>query len=443
MQYECCTFNTLVSPRPSPRHFIILALFADIHLLTQTIQYNSTTCVRLHRGCCYPVDMLPFRLLNRVQPLAFSKPLPLFHLRLNSTVPSTQKLPLQPTNTPPSVTPPVNPSPQPPNALFDSFNRAHTYLRLSLTERCNLRCIYCMPDTTPEAPPPPTHLTTPELLRVARLFASRGVTKIRLTGGEPLLRHDLVPVTRQLASIPGVSTLAITTNAVTLSRVLPRLLDAGLNSINISLDTLCPLRFELLTRRKGHARVLRAIDECLAAQLPTKVNVVVMNAINDDELVPFVQMTERVPLDVRFIEYMPFDGNRWSSSKFLSYAAMLQTVAKHFGRLENVLTHRGDTTKYYRVPGYAGRIGFITSMTDNFCSGCNRLRITADGNLKVCLFGKEEFSLRDLLRSGASDEDLDTAIRQALGLKHFSLGGNKDMYAISESENRSMVRIGG
>lgn len=327
--------------------------------------------------------------------------------------------------------------------LFDSFNRAHTYLRLSLTERCNLRCLYCMPDTTPPAPPPPEHLTTEELLRLSRLFVSRGVDKIRLTGGEPLLRHDLIDITQQLASLPGVRRLAITTNGVTLSRSLPRLIDVGLNSVNISLDTLCQYRFQFLTKRKGHDRVLRAIDECVDAQLPTKVNVVVMKGINDDELVPFVRMTERKHIDVRFIEYMPFDGNRWAASKFVSYSSMLQTVAKAYGRLENVVTERGDTTKYYRVPGFLGRVGFITSMTDHFCSGCNRLRITADGNLKVCLFGKEEFSLRDLIRSGASDEQVEQAIRHALFEKHFSLGGNKDMYDISQSNNRSMVRIGG
>lgn len=330
-----------------------------------------------------------------------------------------------------------------PVKLYDSYNRAHTYLRLSLTERCNLRCIYCMPDTTPPAPPPPEHLTTEELLRLSRLFVSRGVNKIRLTGGEPLLRHDLVSITQQLAALPGLKCLAITTNGVTLSRSLPRLLDAGLNSVNISLDTLCQHRFLFLTKRNGHERVLRAIDDCVAAQLPTKVNVVVMKGINDDELIPFVRMTEQKQVDVRFIEYMPFDGNRWAASKFVSYSSMLQTVAKAFGRLENVLTERGDTTKYYRVPGFIGRVGFITSMTNHFCSGCNRLRITADGNLKVCLFGKEEFSLRDLIRNGASDEQVESAIRRALFEKHFSLGGNKDMYDISRSDNRSMVRIGG
>lgn len=192
--------------------------------------------------------------------------------------------------------------------------------------------------------------------------------------------------------------------------------------------------------------MIRAIDDCVSAGVATKVNVVVMRGVNDDELVDFVKLTEKHRrLDVRFIEYMPFDGNRWAHAKFLSYAAMLQEVARAFGRLEdtNVGASPGDTAKYYRVPGFKGRVGFISSMTDHFCAGCNRLRITADGNLKVCLFGKDEVSLRDLLRNGASDEEVEQVICKALQGKHFSLGGNKDMFAISQSENRSMVRIGG
>lgn len=241
--------------------------------------------------------------------------------------------------------------------LVDSFNRPHSYLRLSLTEKCNLRCIYCMPDTTPPSLPPPTHLTSSELIRLTILFASHGVNKVRLTGGEPLLRHDIADIMREISNLDNIHTVGITTNGVTLSRSLQELIDVGLNSVNISLDTLIEPRFELLTRRKGHSRVLRAIEQSVEANLPTKVNVVVMRGINDDELVEFVRMTEHRSLDVRFIEYMPFDGNRWAEKKFLSYAAMTQIVAKAFGRLENIVTERGDTTKYYRVPGFRGRIG--------------------------------------------------------------------------------------
>lgn len=349
----------------------------------------------------------------------------------------------------PSPTPPstsithTTPTTAVTSPLVDSFNRPHTYLRLSLTEKCNLRCVYCMPDTTPDPQPPPTHLTAAELERLTRVFATHGVTKVRLTGGEPLLRPDLIPIAQSLSNISGIRTLALTTNAVTLHRHLVPLVDAGLSAINISLDTLVPARFELLTKRRGHARVLAAIDDSVAAGLATRVNAVVMRNVNDDELADFARLTENRPIDVRFIEYMPFDGNRWASTKFLSYAAMLQSIAKHFGRLEHVTTEKSDTTKYYRVPGFRGRIGFITSMTDHFCAGCNRLRVTADGNLKVCLFGNDEVSLRDVMRAGGSDADVESVVRQALGDKHFSLGGNADMFDISKSDNRSMVRIGG
>lgn len=176
---------------------------------------------------------------------------------------------------------------------------------------------------------------------------------------------------------------------------------------------------------------------------PLKVNVVVMKGINDDELVNLCWLTEKQDIDIRLIEYMPFDGNRWSDAKFASYASMLETLAQEFGALERVTDRPHDTCKHYRVPGFVGRIGFISSMTDHFCGSCNRLRLTADGNLKVCLFGKEEFSLRDVIRNGGSDSDLENLIGNAVGRKHFKLGGNENMYSISKAENRSMIRIGG
>lgn len=329
----------------------------------------------------------------------------------------------------------------PSRPLLDTFSRPHTYLRLSLTERCNLRCKYCMPDTTPDPVPPPTHLTRPEIHRLLSIFCNRGVDKLRLTGGEPTLRHDLPDIVQSLSALP--LQIGITTNGLILSRLLPRLVDAGLSTVNVSLDSLVPARFELLTKRPGHHRVLKAIRDCVSAGVLTKVNVVVMKGVNEDELPNFVALTENEPVDVRFIEYMPFDGNRWSGNKFVPYATMLESVARHYGRLEKVPTARSDTTKYYRVPHFVGRLGFITSMTDHFCSGCNRIRVTADGNLKVCLFGNDEVSLRDVIRGGGTDHDVENVIEQALRGKHFALGGKKDMYDISRSENRSMVRIGG
>ena len=299
-----------------------------------------------------------------------------------------------------------------------------------------------MPDETPPGTPAPHQLTQHEILRMSRIFVDNGVDKIRLTGGEPLLRPDIIPIARDLAQLPVQ--LGITTNALLLHRCAEELWDAGVTHLNISLDTLEEASFEVLTKRRGFQRVMKAIQLALDIGFSTKLNVVVMNHVNDHELPSFVELTREQPLDVRFIEYMPFDGNRWAHPKFVSYAAMLQLVSRHYPQLQPLVTHANDTTKYYQVPGYQGRIGFITSMTDHFCAGCNRIRITADGNLKVCLFGSDEMSLRDMMREKhATDEQLLNAIETALAGKHFKLGGNEDMFAIAQSDNRSMVRIGG
>lgn len=195
---------------------------------------------------------------------------------------------------------------------------------------------------------------------------------------------------------------------------------------------------------QGLGRVIDSIYHALELGFrPLKVNVVIMKGINDDELAALCRLTEKHEIDVRLIEYMPFDGNRWNDAKFVSYATMLEILAKEYGSLERVQDGPHDTCKHYRVPGFMGRVGFISSMTDHFCGSCNRLRLTADGNLKVCLFGRDEVSLRDAMRKGMNDEELELIISKAVRGKHFKLGGNADMYDISKAENRSMIRIGG
>ncbi|XP_033211746.1 molybdenum cofactor biosynthesis protein 1 isoform X2 [Belonocnema kinseyi] len=294
------------------------------------------------------------------------------------------------------------------NMLNDSFGRHHNYLRISLTERCNLRCRYCMPAEGVKLTPRDGILTTDEIIQIADLFVKEGVEKIRLTGGEPTVRKDLVDIIAQLKQLDGLKSIAITTNGLTLIRQLPSLQRAGLDSLNISLDTLKEKRFEQFTRRRGWARVIAAID--LAVQLefnPVKVNCVVMRGFNDDELVDFVNFTKDKPIDVRFIEYMPFSGNEWKENKMVSYDEMVTIIRKKHPEFQKISDKPNDTSKAFKVPGFQGQVGFITSMSQNFCSSCNRLRITADGNLKVCLFeGKGEVSLRDAIRSGASEDDL-------------------------------------
>nr|XP_055185751.1 molybdenum cofactor biosynthesis protein 1 isoform X2 [Nyctereutes procyonoides] len=302
--------------------------------------------------------------------------------------------------------------------LTDSFGRQHSYLRISLTEKCNLRCQYCMPEEGVPLTPKADLLTTEEILTLARLFVKEGVDKIRLTGGEPLIRPDVVDIVAQLHRLEGLRTIGITTNGINLARLLPQLQKAGLSAINISLDTLVPAKFEFIVRRKGFHKVMEGIHKAIElGYSPVKVNCVVMRGLNEDELLNFVALTKGLPLDVRFIEYMPFDGNKWNFKKMVSYKEMLDTLQQQWPELEKLPEEESSTAKAFKIPGFRGQVSFITSMSEHFCGTCNRLRITADGNLKVCLFGSSEVSLRDHLRAGASEEELLRIIGAAVGRK--------------------------
>ncbi|XP_012522064.1 molybdenum cofactor biosynthesis protein 1 [Monomorium pharaonis] len=326
--------------------------------------------------------------------------------------------------------------------LTDTFGRVHTYLRISLTERCNLRCTYCMPAEGVKLTKTEGILRTDEIIQIADLFVKEGVRKIRLTGGEPTVRKDIIDIVGQLKQLKDLEQVAITTNGLTLTRQLPALQRAGLDALNISLDTLKEERFELFTRRKGWARVMASID--LAVQLgynPVKVNCVIMRGRNDDEIIDFIGFTKDRPIDVRFIEYMPFQGNEWKENKMVSFEEMKAIIRGKYPNFQALPNQPNDTSKAYHVPGFVGRVGFITSMSQHFCNSCNRLRITADGNLKVCLFeGKGEVSLRDALRSKASEDELRNLIRGAVSRKKKQHAG---MFNLTQMENRPMILIGG
>jgi molybdenum cofactor biosynthesis protein A len=337
--------------------------------------------------------------------------------------------------------------PMPQEPLTDKFGRQHSYLRVSLSEKCNLRCLYCMPEEGVPVQPQSHLLSNDEIMTLARQFVDQGVNKIRLTGGEPLLRKDIVDLVGRLNQL-GLQQIGITTNGVTLSKLLPDLVDAGLTHVNVSLDSLDPEKFAKLTRRPPsyHARVIQAIEDC-ARYLPgrSKINCVVLPD-NVAELHDFSKLTWRMPIDVRFIEYMPFNDNLWQTDGFVSYQQMKNQIPG----LERLKDGSNDTTKWWTLPpgsgaSSLGRIGFITSMSEHFCGTCNRLRLTADGKLKVCLFGKTEVSLRDLLRSGASNDTLLKLIHYSVQKKHFKLGGHKDMDDLKahSNENRPMTLIGG
>ncbi|XAR54305.1 Cyclic pyranopterin phosphate synthase [Bertholletia excelsa] len=325
--------------------------------------------------------------------------------------------------------------------LVDSFGRLHTYLRISLTERCNLRCQYCMPAEGVELMPSAQLLSQNEIIHLANLFVSSGVNKIRLTGGEPTIRKDIEEICSRLSNLEGLKTLAMTTNGITLAKKLPKLKECGLNALNISLDTLVPAKFEFMTRRKGHERVMESIDAAIdLGYNPVKVNCVVMRGVNDDEICDFVELSSKKQVNVRFIEFMPFDGNVWNVKKLVPYAEMLDKVVKQFGGVKRIQNHPSDTAKTYKIDGHHGTVSFITSMTEHFCAGCNRLRLLADGSFKVCLFGPSEVSLRDPLRRGVDDSELKEIIGAAVKRKKASHAG---MFDIAKTPNRPMIRIGG
>ncbi|KAI9166914.1 Molybdenum cofactor biosynthesis protein 1 [Paramyrothecium foliicola] len=305
--------------------------------------------------------------------------------------------------------------------LTDTYQRQHDYLRISVSERCNLRCVYCMPEEGVPLSPNRELLTTPEIVLLSSVFVSQGVTKIRLTGGEPTVRRDILPLMHQIGALRphGLKELCITTNGISLHRKLDSMVEAGLTGVNLSLDTLDPWQFQIMTRRKGFDAVQRSIDRILelnklGAGIKLKINCVVMRGLNDQEVLPFVELTREKNIEVRFIEYMPFDGNKWSKGKMLGYKEMLDTIKAKHPTLQKVQDHKNDTSKTWHIPGFTGRIGFITSMTHNFCGTCNRLRITGDGNLKVCLFGNAEVSLRDILRKSNGGEPLDEQAFEAM-----------------------------
>ncbi|KAK6760606.1 hypothetical protein RB195_021898 [Necator americanus] len=275
--------------------------------------------------------------------------------------------------------------------FVDTHGRVHSYLRISLTEKCNLRCLYCMPEEGVQLTPPSNLLTSDEIVRLVELFASHGIDKIRLTGGEPTIRRDIVEIVERIRNIDGIVDIGLTSNGIVLAKKLRQLKEAGLTKVNISLDTLVDHKFTLMTRRNGFAKVMKSIDLAEALFPTVKINTVVMRNINDDEVNDFVNLTKNRRLDVRFIEYMPFGGNHFSTKKFIDFKALLAIInQKYNGLVERLQDAPHATTKAFKIAGFKGQFGFITSMSDHFCGTCNRLRITADGNLKVCLHGNAE-----------------------------------------------------
>lgn len=324
--------------------------------------------------------------------------------------------------------------------LVDRFGRRHNYLRISITDRCNFRCQYCLPATKIVWRPREELLSLEEIGRLVRVFSRCGVDKLRITGGEPTVRKGWQSLLRDVSSVSGITDRLMTTNGTGLAQHASELAELGLTGVNISLDSLRRDRFREITRQDSLDEVLTGIEAALAAGIPrVKLNVVVMAGVNEDEIPDFVAFANERPLQVRFIEFMPFLGNGWKVDRVIGYREMLEQIKPHF-ELQPRDGHPSDVAKEFDLIGGAGSIGFITSMTDSFCGGCNRLRITADGLLKTCLFLPGSLSLRDLMRAGADDTDIEQAIRAALLTKW---EGHPPMEQWRQLDNLTMMEIGG
>ena len=325
--------------------------------------------------------------------------------------------------------------------IQDRFGRVHNYLRISLTDKCNLRCFYCMPDEKYDFTPAANLMQTEELARLAQIFVAEGVTKIRLTGGEPLVRKDAGKIIEHLSELPVE--LVMTTNATRIHEHIDTLRASKISTLNISLDTLQPEKFLLVTRRDLFHRVRSNIELLLHYGFNVKINVVVMKGFNENEINDFILWTKFVPIQVRLIEFMPFSGNRWTSNQVFSMHDICLEIAKQFEFLP-VENEVHDTAKHFMIPGHVGSFAIISTMSAPFCDTCNRMRLTADGKLKNCLFSEGE---TDLLKALRNNENVETLIHESIRSKAKQLGGQFsgtfEMLDAAKIHNRPMITIGG
>ncbi|PKD19440.1 cyclic pyranopterin phosphate synthase MoaA [Salegentibacter salinarum] len=325
--------------------------------------------------------------------------------------------------------------------LVDNHKRIHDYLRISLTDSCNFRCQYCMPDENIQCLPNKHLMQVDEIEKIATNFVNLGVNKIRLTGGEPLVRKEFREILSRLSKLPVE--ISLTTNAVLVHKFIDDFKAAGIRAVNVSLDTLDAETFKRITKRDQFDLVWRNIQLLLKEGFRVKINAVAIEGVIEKEILDFVEITRDLPLHVRMIEFMPFEGNHWNSKKVITATQMLKWAEAEYDMVK-LKDKPHATAKKYKAIGHEGTFAFITTMTEHFCGDCNRMRITADGKMKNCLFGKDEMDLLGTLRKG---EDIEPLIRLSVLKKHAVMGGqfNKS-YKDTETtqlENRSMIRIGG
>ena len=326
--------------------------------------------------------------------------------------------------------------------LTDSFGRRHEYLRISVTERCNLRCKYCMPAEGIKIKPKDELLTFDEIEKISKIFVSLGVKKIRITGGEPLVRKDLPNLLKNISQFNGLESLALSTNGLLLGNYIHDLKNSGVTKINVSLDSLKADKFNYITRSNNLENILEGIDKSIEAGFKNlKINVVVMRGFNDDEILDFINFGIEKKLNIRFIEYMPFNGNGWNEFKMIPYWEIKNIIEEKY-QLKNIITNEvvPGPAKEFKIVGTEATVGFISTMSEHFCSSCNRLRLTSDGKLRNCLFAKDGVDLKKMIRENSSDAEIFSSIKNELNLKWEE---HPDAKTLTELNDRSMVAIGG
>ncbi len=325
--------------------------------------------------------------------------------------------------------------------LIDQFHRKINYLRISITDRCNLRCTYCMPKEGISGLGHLDILSYEEIVRIAQVAVKKGISKIRLTGGEPLVRKNLVFLIDSLARLPGMEDLSLTTNGLLLNEYALSLWEAGLRRLNISMDSLIPENYHQITRGGELSLLWKGIHRALAIGFhPIKINVVAINGFNHNEILDFAKLTLSFPFEVRFIEFMPIGSSSWSKQGFLPSKEIKEHIESAFTIAPLDTTRANGPAQIYKIEGSLGQIGLISPMSDHFCDRCNRLRVTADGKLRTCLFSDSEIDLKGSLRKGSSDEELEALIEEGT-LKKPKMHGLKE--DLLKKCLRPMSTIGG
>jgi GTP 3',8-cyclase len=331
----------------------------------------------------------------------------------------------------------------PPRQLVDRFGRVHNNLRISVTDRCNIRCFYCMPADNVQFMPRAELLSFEEIERVVRIGTTLGIDRVRLTGGEPLVRRELHRLVERLSRVPGIVDIGLTTNAVLLGEQAQQLRDAGLKRLNISLDALDPEIFKQVTRRDSYDKVIEGIAAARAAGFsPIKINAVSIKGLTEDQIIPFAELARETDTEVRFIEFMPLDADsQWERDKVLLAADIVAILQAEFGTLEPVPSANPNApANDFRFADGRGKIGMIASVSQPFCSTCNRFRLTAEGKLRNCLFSLEEVDIRGLLRNDGADEEVAEAMVASIAAKN---EGHQINSASFVQPDRPMYSIGG